>query len=98
MEPTATGNTAWKIEMRLVHSTVPKKKKICLSTSHQRELMLSWSHRSVFMPGCGARGVAVDVEGRRSREEGETQADVNFSSDTASVRRKQEVALFWQEG
>lgn len=97
MEPTATANSAWKIEMRLVHSTVPEKK-ISLSTSHQWELMLSWCHRSVFMPGCGARGVAVDVKGRRSREEGETQADVNFSSDTASVRRKQEVPLFWQEG
>lgn len=95
MEPTATASSAWKIEMRLVHWTVPKKKRISLSTSHQGELTPSWSQRSVFMPG---RGVAVDVKGRRSREEGETQADVNFSSDTASVRRKQEVSLFWQEG
>lgn len=88
MEPTATANTAWKIEMRLVHSTVPKEKKSLFQPAT----------RGSFMPGCGARGVAVDVKGRRSREEGETQADVNFSSDTASVRRKQEVALFWQEG
>lgn len=27
MEPTAAANSAWKIEMRLVHRTVPKKKK-----------------------------------------------------------------------